>query len=46
MDPTLEIAVRVAAACGIPALSVLIFEVVLNATSMFNHSNVGAAARA
>jgi sterol desaturase/sphingolipid hydroxylase (fatty acid hydroxylase superfamily) len=27
-------------ALGIPAVSVLIFEVVLNATSMFNHSNV------
>jgi sterol desaturase/sphingolipid hydroxylase (fatty acid hydroxylase superfamily) len=27
-------------AFGIPAISVLIFEVVLNATSMFNHSNV------
>jgi len=27
-------------ALGIPAASVLIFEVVLNATSMFNHSNV------
>jgi sterol desaturase/sphingolipid hydroxylase (fatty acid hydroxylase superfamily) len=25
---------------GIPAVSVLVFEVVLNATSMFNHSNV------
>lgn len=28
------------AALGTPALAVLIFEVVLNATSMFNHSNV------
>ena len=28
------------AALGAPALAVLIFEVVLNATSMFNHSNV------
>jgi sterol desaturase/sphingolipid hydroxylase (fatty acid hydroxylase superfamily) len=28
------------AALGAPALSVLIFEVLLNATSMFNHSNV------
>ncbi|HEU4660864.1 MAG TPA: sterol desaturase family protein [Pseudolabrys sp.] len=27
-------------ALGVPALSVLLFEVVLNATSMFNHSNV------
>jgi sterol desaturase/sphingolipid hydroxylase (fatty acid hydroxylase superfamily) len=30
----------VVAALGAPALSVLIFEVVLNATSMFNHGNV------
>jgi sterol desaturase/sphingolipid hydroxylase (fatty acid hydroxylase superfamily) len=29
---------------GAPALSVIIFEVVLNATSMFNHANVGIAA--
>jgi sterol desaturase/sphingolipid hydroxylase (fatty acid hydroxylase superfamily) len=28
------------AAFGIPVLAVLIFEVILNATSMFNHSNV------
>ena len=28
------------AALGVPAVSVLIFEVLLNATSMFNHSNV------
>src|SRR5262245_17417461 len=27
-------------AVGIPAVAVLVFEVVLNATSMFNHSNV------
>jgi len=27
-------------AFGIPAVAVLVFEVVLNATSMFNHSNV------
>ena len=27
-------------ALGVPALAVLIFEVLLNATSMFNHSNV------
>jgi sterol desaturase/sphingolipid hydroxylase (fatty acid hydroxylase superfamily) len=25
---------------GIPAIAVLLFEVVLNATSMFNHANV------
>ena len=30
----------VVAALGAPALSVLIFEVLLNATSMFNHANV------
>jgi len=30
----------VVAAAGAPALAVLIFEVLLNATSMFNHSNV------
>ena len=30
----------VVAAIGAPALSVLIFEVLLNATSMFNHTNV------
>jgi sterol desaturase/sphingolipid hydroxylase (fatty acid hydroxylase superfamily) len=30
----------VVAALGAPAVSVLIFEVLLNATSMFNHSNV------
>ena len=28
------------AALGAPAVAVLIFEVLLNATSMFNHSNV------
>ncbi|MFC1639203.1 sterol desaturase family protein [Gemmatimonadota bacterium] len=31
----------VIAALGPPALAVVIFEVLLNATSMFNHSNVG-----
>jgi len=31
----------VVAAFGMPAVSVFIFEVLLNATSMFNHSNVG-----
>ena len=30
----------VVAALGAPALAVLIFEVLLNATSMFNHGNV------
>ena len=34
------IKLAVVAALGAPALSVLIFEVVLNATSMFNHGNV------
>jgi sterol desaturase/sphingolipid hydroxylase (fatty acid hydroxylase superfamily) len=35
----------VVAALGAPALSVLIFEVLLNATSMFNHGNVRIPAR-
>lgn len=30
----------VVAALGVPAIAVLIFEVLLNATSMFNHANV------
>ena len=34
------IKLAVVAAIGAPALSVLVFEVLLNATSMFNHSNV------
>ena len=34
------IKLAVVAALGAPALAVLIFEVLLNATSMFNHSNV------
>jgi sterol desaturase/sphingolipid hydroxylase (fatty acid hydroxylase superfamily) len=33
------------AALGIPALAVLVFEVLLNASSMFNHSNVRMAPR-
>jgi sterol desaturase/sphingolipid hydroxylase (fatty acid hydroxylase superfamily) len=33
------------AALGIPAVSVLVFEVLLNATSMFNHGNVRIPAR-
>lgn len=33
--------VAVVAALGAPALAVVVFEVVLNATSMFNHSNIG-----
>lgn len=38
----LSMAIKVAAvvALGAPALAVLLFEVVLNATSMFNHGNV------
>ncbi|MGE4164933.1 MAG: sterol desaturase family protein [Xanthobacteraceae bacterium] len=38
----LSMAIKIAAvlALGVPALAVLAFEVVLNATSMFNHSNV------
>ena len=35
----------VIAALGIPAVAVLIFEVLLNATSMFNHGNVRLPAR-
>ncbi len=35
----------VIALIGAPALAVLIFEVVLNATAMFNHANVGLGAR-
>jgi sterol desaturase/sphingolipid hydroxylase (fatty acid hydroxylase superfamily) len=34
------IKIAVIVALGIPAVAVLIFEVVLNATSMFNHANV------
>jgi sterol desaturase/sphingolipid hydroxylase (fatty acid hydroxylase superfamily) len=34
------IKIAVVIAFGIPALAVLIFEIALNATSMFNHSNV------
>ena len=37
---SLAIKVAVVAAFGTPAVAVLIFEVLLNATSMFNHSNV------
>jgi sterol desaturase/sphingolipid hydroxylase (fatty acid hydroxylase superfamily) len=38
----LSLAIKMAAiaALGIPAVAVLIFEVVLNASSMFNHGNV------
>ncbi len=39
----LSLGIKIAAvlALGVPALAVLVFEVLLNATSMFNHSNVG-----
>jgi sterol desaturase/sphingolipid hydroxylase (fatty acid hydroxylase superfamily) len=37
---SMGIKLGVIAALGAPAVAVLIFEVVLNATSMFNHSNV------
>ncbi len=42
LEILLSLAIKVAAvaALGVPALAVLIFEVLLNATSMFNHSNV------
>jgi sterol desaturase/sphingolipid hydroxylase (fatty acid hydroxylase superfamily) len=37
---SMVIKIAVVVALGAPALAVLIFEVLLNATSMFNHSNV------
>ena len=39
----LSLAIKIAAvlALGAPALAVVVFEVLLNGTSMFNHSNVG-----
>jgi sterol desaturase/sphingolipid hydroxylase (fatty acid hydroxylase superfamily) len=37
---SMGIKLGVVAALGVPAVSVLIFEILLNATSMFNHSNV------
>ena len=37
---SLAIKIVAVAALGVPAVAVLIFEVLLNATSMFNHSNV------
>jgi sterol desaturase/sphingolipid hydroxylase (fatty acid hydroxylase superfamily) len=42
LEILLSLAIKMAAvvAFGIPALAVLMFEVLLNATSMFNHSNV------
>jgi sterol desaturase/sphingolipid hydroxylase (fatty acid hydroxylase superfamily) len=38
---SMGIKLTVVAVLGPPALAVLIFEVALNATSMFNHSNIG-----
>ena len=42
LEILLSLAIKMAAvlALGVPALAVLIFEVLLNVTSMFNHSNV------
>ena len=42
LEILLSLAIKIAAvaAFGIPAVSVLVFEVALNATSMFNHTNV------
>jgi sterol desaturase/sphingolipid hydroxylase (fatty acid hydroxylase superfamily) len=42
LEILLSLAIKMAAVLvlGLPALAVLIFEVLLNATSMFNHSNV------
>lgn len=42
LEILLSLAIKVAAilAFGVPAAAVLVFEVALNATSMFNHSNV------
>ena len=37
---SLVIKIAVVMALGVPAVAVVVFEVVLNATSMFNHSNV------
>jgi len=42
LEILISLAIKIAAviALGVPAIAVLIFEVLLNATSMFNHSNV------
>jgi sterol desaturase/sphingolipid hydroxylase (fatty acid hydroxylase superfamily) len=42
LEILLSLAIKIAAvmALGLPALAVLIFEVLLNATAMFNHTNV------
>ena len=42
---SMGIKLGVVAALGTPAVAVLVFEVLLNATSMFNHGNVRLAAR-
>ena len=36
----LSLAIKMGGGAGVPALGVVIFEVLLNATAMFNHSNV------
>jgi len=43
LEILLSMAIKVVAVLtiGAPALSVVVFEIVLNATSMFNHANVG-----
>ncbi|MBR9652721.1 sterol desaturase family protein [Thalassovita aquimarina] len=38
---SMAIKLAVVGALGAPAVSVLLFEVILNATSIFNHSNIG-----
>ena len=38
---SMVIKIGVVAALGVPAVAIVIFEVLLNATSMFNHGNVG-----
>ncbi len=47
LEILLSLAIKMAAvlALGVPALAVLIFEVLLNATSIFNHGNVALPAR-
>jgi sterol desaturase/sphingolipid hydroxylase (fatty acid hydroxylase superfamily) len=43
---SMALKLAVVAALGAPAVAVLIFEMLLNATSVFNHANVGIPARA
>jgi sterol desaturase/sphingolipid hydroxylase (fatty acid hydroxylase superfamily) len=47
LEILLSLAIKIAAvaALGVPAVAVLIFEVLLNASSMFNHSNVALSPR-